>query len=180
MVAAIRMAAAQGAHRLNPMVDLLSQGKPVFGLYAPSNRRFGGGPPGAVPGSVVTAFLRMSATFVKMSLMACPNDPEPVALIAAISAASTTATINTYSTVACPLRDVRVSLCITITSFRYVTDGAPYGSRPSMKARTLLWPCAAVTPRSSSVEPIVVDCSVTSVESVGIVETDLPSAPTLS
>ncbi|MGH9383039.1 MAG: aldolase/citrate lyase family protein [Vicinamibacterales bacterium] len=39
---------AQGARRFNPMVELLSQKKPVFGLYAPSNRRFpgGGGPSG--------------------------------------------------------------------------------------------------------------------------------------
>jgi len=28
--------------RLNPMIELLEQKKPVFGLYAPSNRRFGG------------------------------------------------------------------------------------------------------------------------------------------
>ena len=31
--------------RHNPVIDLLEQGKPVFGLYAPSNRRFN--PPGA-------------------------------------------------------------------------------------------------------------------------------------
>jgi 2-keto-3-deoxy-L-rhamnonate aldolase RhmA len=36
----------QGQRRLNPMIELLSQKKPVFGLYAPSNRR-GGGPGGA-------------------------------------------------------------------------------------------------------------------------------------
>lgn len=28
--------------RLNPMIELLEEKKPVFGLYAPSNRRFGG------------------------------------------------------------------------------------------------------------------------------------------
>jgi 4-hydroxy-2-oxoheptanedioate aldolase len=34
--------------RLNPVIALLEQKKPVFGLYAPSNRRFpGGGPPAA-------------------------------------------------------------------------------------------------------------------------------------
>jgi 2-keto-3-deoxy-L-rhamnonate aldolase RhmA len=34
--------------RLNPVIALLEQKKPVFGLYAPSNRRFpGGGPPSA-------------------------------------------------------------------------------------------------------------------------------------
>lgn len=37
--------------RFNPVIALLEQKKPVFGLYAPSNRRFpGGGPPG--PGTV--------------------------------------------------------------------------------------------------------------------------------
>jgi 4-hydroxy-2-oxoheptanedioate aldolase len=37
--------------RLNPVIALLEQKKPVFGLYAPSNRRFpGGGPP--APGTV--------------------------------------------------------------------------------------------------------------------------------
>lgn len=34
-----------GSGRLNPVIELLEQKKPVFGLYAPSNRRFG--PPGA-------------------------------------------------------------------------------------------------------------------------------------
>jgi 2-keto-3-deoxy-L-rhamnonate aldolase RhmA len=38
------------AQRLNPVVDLLSAGKPVFGLYAPANRRAGGGRPGAPGG----------------------------------------------------------------------------------------------------------------------------------
>ena len=34
--------------RLNPVIALLEQKKPVFGMYAPSNRRFpGGGPPAA-------------------------------------------------------------------------------------------------------------------------------------
>jgi 4-hydroxy-2-oxoheptanedioate aldolase len=41
----------QGQRRLNPTIELLSQKKPVFGLYAPSNRRFtGGGPGAAMPG----------------------------------------------------------------------------------------------------------------------------------
>lgn len=53
-VAAGSLVNGQAQPRLNPMVDLLSQGKPVFGLYAPSNRRLGGGPPGAAPGSVVS------------------------------------------------------------------------------------------------------------------------------
>jgi 4-hydroxy-2-oxoheptanedioate aldolase len=45
------LAFAQGSHRFNPMVELLSQKKPVFGLYAPSNRRFLGGGPGAPGGA---------------------------------------------------------------------------------------------------------------------------------
>jgi 4-hydroxy-2-oxoheptanedioate aldolase len=32
----------QGQKRLNPMIELMAARKPVFGLYAPSNRRFGG------------------------------------------------------------------------------------------------------------------------------------------
>jgi 4-hydroxy-2-oxoheptanedioate aldolase len=32
-------AAAQDAGRLNPVIDLLAQGEPVFGVYAPRNRR---------------------------------------------------------------------------------------------------------------------------------------------
>jgi len=39
------MITAQAPKRFNPMVELLAAKKPVFGLYAPSNRRFGG--PGA-------------------------------------------------------------------------------------------------------------------------------------
>lgn len=33
------LAHGQDAPRLNPLIDLLEQGKPVFGVYAPSNRR---------------------------------------------------------------------------------------------------------------------------------------------
>jgi 2-keto-3-deoxy-L-rhamnonate aldolase RhmA len=40
---AILFAQAPHAQRLNPVIELLSQKKPVFGLYAPSNRRFGRG-----------------------------------------------------------------------------------------------------------------------------------------
>lgn len=41
-------AQAPRQQRLNPMIELLEQKKPVFGLYAPSNRRPGGrGPAGA-------------------------------------------------------------------------------------------------------------------------------------
>ena len=42
--------------RLNPVIELLEQKKPVFGLYAPSNRRMGGPPrPGATPGATAAA-----------------------------------------------------------------------------------------------------------------------------
>ena len=52
IIAAGTLAQGQGQRRLNPIIELLSQKKPVFGLYAPSNRRFGGGGPGgaAMPG----------------------------------------------------------------------------------------------------------------------------------
>ena len=42
---------SQAPKRLNPMIELLAQKKPVFGLYAPANRRMGGGPgmPGPPP-----------------------------------------------------------------------------------------------------------------------------------
>lgn len=39
---------AQKRGHLNPMIDLLEQKKPVFGLYVPSNRRFGPNGPVAV------------------------------------------------------------------------------------------------------------------------------------
>ena len=45
------MVMGQAPKRLNPMIELLAQKKPVFGLYAPANRRMGGGPgmPGGAP-----------------------------------------------------------------------------------------------------------------------------------
>ena len=52
------VAAQSKKARLNPVIDLLSQGRPVFGLYAPSNRRPGGrggpGAPGAPGGAPAT------------------------------------------------------------------------------------------------------------------------------
>jgi 4-hydroxy-2-oxoheptanedioate aldolase len=44
VITAGTLMSAQAPKRLNPMVELLEAKKPVFGLYAPSNRRFGGGP----------------------------------------------------------------------------------------------------------------------------------------
>jgi len=45
-IAAGTLITAQATKRFNPMVELLAAKKPVFGLYAPSNRRFGAGPGG--------------------------------------------------------------------------------------------------------------------------------------
>src|SRR5688572_3853649 len=44
----IALGAAQRPPRFNPVIELLEQKKPVFGVYAPSNRRAGGGG-GAAP-----------------------------------------------------------------------------------------------------------------------------------
>ncbi len=53
IVAVGNLGQGQGQRRLNPMIELLSQKKPVFGLYAPSNPRARGGAgvirPGAAP-----------------------------------------------------------------------------------------------------------------------------------
>jgi 4-hydroxy-2-oxoheptanedioate aldolase len=42
IVAAGSLVTGQSAKRLNPMIELMIAKKPVFGLYAPSNRRFQG------------------------------------------------------------------------------------------------------------------------------------------
>jgi len=52
LVAAGSLTLAQAPQHFNPMVELLAAKKPVFGLYAPSNRRFGGGAPGGPGGAV--------------------------------------------------------------------------------------------------------------------------------
>ncbi len=46
IVALTTFGAGQSPKHLNPMIELMAAKKPVFGLYAPSNRRFGGGPGG--------------------------------------------------------------------------------------------------------------------------------------
>lgn len=46
--------AAQGATHLNGMIDLLAKKQPIFGLYAPGNRRAGRGAPALPPDSVKT------------------------------------------------------------------------------------------------------------------------------
>src|SRR5688500_18092550 len=42
IVALTTLGAGQSPKRLNPMIELMAAKKPVFGLYAPSNRRFAG------------------------------------------------------------------------------------------------------------------------------------------
>lgn len=64
------LATAQGAKRLNPLVDLLEQRTPIFGLYAPGNRRPGGGGSGTGGNSVA-----MSA----QALTEPPKSPDQLA-----------------------------------------------------------------------------------------------------
>ncbi|MEO6879302.1 MAG: aldolase/citrate lyase family protein [Gemmatimonadaceae bacterium] len=49
MLGTLGFSAYQSAHRFNPTVELLAAHKPVFGLYAPSNPRTGGGRRGGAP-----------------------------------------------------------------------------------------------------------------------------------
>lgn len=52
LLAALVFSEDASPRRLNPVVELLMQHRPVFGVYAPSNRRGRGGVPGAsVPGA---------------------------------------------------------------------------------------------------------------------------------
>jgi 2-keto-3-deoxy-L-rhamnonate aldolase RhmA len=46
VMAAATLTTGQSPERINPMIELMAAKKPVFGLYAPSNRRIGGGGPG--------------------------------------------------------------------------------------------------------------------------------------
>src|SRR5215831_2704576 len=56
----------QRSHRLNPIIEVLEQKKPLFGLYAPSNPRGTGGRGGAAPvGDVV---IRQPAELARMAL----------------------------------------------------------------------------------------------------------------
>ncbi|MFA5907969.1 MAG: aldolase/citrate lyase family protein [Vicinamibacterales bacterium] len=73
-VAAGSLVVGQSPKRLNPVIELLSQKKPVFGLYAPANRRMGGGRPGAAPGSVVTPPVELpQKTAVQLAAEALAN-----------------------------------------------------------------------------------------------------------
>jgi 4-hydroxy-2-oxoheptanedioate aldolase len=61
--------------RLNPVVELLAQKRPVFGLYAPSNRRPGGrgGAPGAAPAPETPAPPQKSAAELAAEAVAYKN-----------------------------------------------------------------------------------------------------------
>ncbi len=63
LIAAGTLAAGQEPKRLNPMIELMAAKKPVFGLYAPSNRRFAGatGAPGATSAPKTAAQLASDA-----------------------------------------------------------------------------------------------------------------------
>jgi 2-keto-3-deoxy-L-rhamnonate aldolase RhmA len=58
-----------GRQRLNPVIDLIEQKKPVFGLYAPSNRRM---PPG--PGQVAAAVQLPQKSAAELAKEALAND----------------------------------------------------------------------------------------------------------
>ena len=59
---------AQGQRRFNPVIELLAQKKPVFGLYAPSNARGRGGapPPADAPPPKTAAQLAQDAIAYKL------------------------------------------------------------------------------------------------------------------
>lgn len=68
MAGGLLLAQAPKRQRLNPVIDLIEQKKPVMGLYAPSNRRFG--PPGgaaAAPAPKSPAELAKEAVSYKLS-----------------------------------------------------------------------------------------------------------------
>jgi 4-hydroxy-2-oxoheptanedioate aldolase len=55
LIASGTLITGQGQKRLNPMIELMAAKKPVFGLYAPSNRRFGGAGATGAPGATGAA-----------------------------------------------------------------------------------------------------------------------------
>jgi 4-hydroxy-2-oxoheptanedioate aldolase len=77
IAAAGTLATAQAPKRFNPMVELLAAKKPVFGLYAPSNRRFGGGPGGpggAAAPPAAAAPVKSPAELAKEAVMFANSD----------------------------------------------------------------------------------------------------------
>ena len=74
IVAIGTVASGQGQKRLNPVIDLLSQRKPVFGLYAPSNPRTRTAATGATPGGAAR-----TPPFVPPTSSATPPSPPKTA-----------------------------------------------------------------------------------------------------
>jgi hypothetical protein len=70
------LTAAQPPKRLNAMIDLMAAGKPVFGLYAPSNRRFQGaqGARGAQGAGAQSAQSAPAKTAGELAAEAMAND----------------------------------------------------------------------------------------------------------
>jgi len=87
VVAAGGFAAGQGQRRLNPMIDLLSQKKPVFGLYAPSNPRTRSGAAGTLPGGAA----RTPPYVPPVSTATPPSPPKTAAQLAQEAIANTSA-----------------------------------------------------------------------------------------
>jgi len=87
IVAAGSVATGQGPRRLNPMIDLLSQKKPVFGLYAPSNPRTRTGAAGTLPGGAAR-----TPPYVPPASTATPPSPPKTAAQLAQEALANTST----------------------------------------------------------------------------------------
>ncbi len=74
LIAAGTLATAQAPKRFNPMIELMAAKKPVFGLYAPSNRRFGGGPGGAARPATPPADAPAQKTAAQLAADALANN----------------------------------------------------------------------------------------------------------
>ena len=74
LIAAGTLATGQAPKRLNPMIELMAAKKPVFGLYAPSNRRFGGGPGGAARPATPPADAPVQKTAAQLAADALANN----------------------------------------------------------------------------------------------------------
>ena len=74
LIAAGTLATGQAPKRLNPMIELMAAKKPVFGLYAPSNRRFGGGPGGAARPATPPADAPAQKTAAQLAADALANN----------------------------------------------------------------------------------------------------------
>jgi 2-keto-3-deoxy-L-rhamnonate aldolase RhmA len=87
IVAGASVASGQGQRKLNPMIELMSQKKPVFGLYAPSNPRTRSGAPGVLPGGAAR-----TPPYVPPASTATPPSPPKTAAQLAQEALANTST----------------------------------------------------------------------------------------